>query len=180
MLTNEIPTDVQALRPITLSPCTKLEEIRVSLRDARDPGPGIIHLFDSVTSPHLSRIILHFIVPFNSRKIDSSLYPDEWSQLDECLCGLAERLRVMDESICSVLDPAGSWMVPTQKREVKRLRVMIEARFLFASMNVDKVDCGAFLSRFREVGDVVFVPQKIRTLNEDGADGHPQSYKGFS
>ncbi|KAF9651118.1 hypothetical protein BDM02DRAFT_966159 [Thelephora ganbajun] len=163
--------DVQILRPIDLSPCTELEEIRVSLRDARDPGPGTIHLFDSVTSPHLSRIVLHFIVPLNSRKIDSSIYPTDWSRVDESLHRLAERLRVMHESRSSALGTTPSWTALRQKKEVKRLKVMVEARFLFVPLSAEKVDLGAFLSKFREVGDVDFVPQKIRTLNEDGPGG---------
>ena len=161
---------MQALRPITLSPCTELEEIRISLRDARDPGPGTVHLFDSVTSPHLSRIVLHFVVPLNSRKIESSIYPTEWSGVDESLHRLAERLRVMHESQTSVSDTTQSWMMTRQKKEAKRLDVMIEARFLFMPLGTEKVDFGGFLSKFREVGDVTFVPQKIRTLNEDDSD----------
>lgn len=34
-------------------------------------------------------------------------------------------------------------------------------------LSSDKVDLGAFSSKVREVGDVIFVSQKIRTLNED-------------
>ena len=161
---NRDSSDVVALRPITLSPCTELEEIRISLRDARDPGPGTIHLFDSVTSPHLSLIILHFVVPLNSRKIDASIYPEDWSGVDESLYRLAERLQVMHESQPSVSDTTDSWTVP---RQMKRLKVMIEARFLFVPLVAEKVDFGAFLSKFREVGDLAFVPQKIRTLNDD-------------
>jgi len=167
---NRTSSDVQVLRPITLSPCTELEEIRLSLRDARDPGPGTIHLFDTVTSPHLSRIVLHFIVPFSSRKIDSSIYPSDWNRLDESLYRLAERLRAIHESQSSVLSTAPSWTVPRQNKEVKRLKVMIEARFLFMPLFSEGVEFGAFLSKFREVGDLIFVPQKIRTLNEDGRD----------
>jgi len=63
------------------------------------------------------------------------------------------------------------WTVPWQKNEVKRLNVMIEARFLFVPLGTEKVDFGAFLSKFREVGDVAFVPQKIRSSNEGGSDG---------
>jgi len=162
---------VQVLRPITLTPCTELEEIRISLRDARDPGPGTIHLFDSVTSPHLSRIILHFVIPFNSRKLDSSIYPTDWSGVDESLFRLAERVRVMHESQSSVLDTTPSWTASRQKKEAKRLQVIVEARFLFVLVGAEKVDFGAFLSKFREVGDVTFVPQKIRTLNEDESLG---------
>ena len=160
-------SDVMALRPITLSPCTELEEIRISLRDARDPGPGTIHLFDSVASPHLSLIAFHLVVPLNSRKIDSSIYPGDWAGLDESLYRLAGRLRVMQESRSSALDTTPSWTVSRQKKEIKRLKVMIEARFLLVPLSAEKVDLGAFLSKFREVGDVIFVPQKIRTLNDD-------------
>lgn len=158
---------MQALRPITLSPCTKLEEIRISLRDTRDPGLGIIHLFDSVTSPRLSGITFHFVIPLNSRKIDLSIYTIEWGRVDESLYRLAERLRLMHESQTSVLGTVHSWMMPGQRKEVKRLNVMIEARFLFTPLGTEKVDFGAFLSKFREVGDVTFISQKIRTLNED-------------
>lgn len=162
---------MQILRPITLGPCTELEEIRISLRDARDPGPGTVHLFDSVASPHLSRIILHFVVPLNPRKIDSSIYPTDWSGIDESLYRLAERLRVMRESQTPVLDIARGWIVPGQKQAAKRLDVRIEARFLFKPLGTEQVDFGAFLSKFREVGDVTFVPQRLRTLNEDDSDG---------
>ena len=159
------------LRPITLSPCTELKEIRISLRDARDPGPGTIHLFDSVISPHLSLITLHFVVPLNSRKIDTSIYPEDWRGVDESLYRLAERLRVMHESQSSVLDTIPSSTVPRQKKEMKRLKVMIEARFLFVPLVAERVDFGAFLTKFREVGDVAFVPQKIRSLNDDESIG---------
>lgn len=74
-------------------------------------------------------------------------------------------------------DPSGSWTVSDQE-DVKRLQVLIEARFLFKPLASDKVDLGAFLSKFREVGDVIFVPQKIRTLNEDDTAmdcGHRQN-----
>ena len=161
---------MQVLRPITLTPCTELEEIRLSLRDARDPGSGTIHLFDSVASPHLSRIVLHFVVPLNSRKIDSSIYPADWVGVDESLYRLAERLRIVHESQTSVSDITQSWAVPRQKKEVKRLDVKIEARFLFMPLGAEKVDFGAFLSKFREVGDVTFVPQKVRTLNDGDSD----------
>jgi len=159
--------DVMALRPITLSPCTELKEIRISLRDARDPGPGTIHLFDSVASPHLSLIVFHFVIPLNSRKIDSSLCRNDWTGVDESLYRLAERLRVMQESRSSALDTTPSWAVSGQKKEMERLKVIIEARFLLVQLSADKVNLGAFLSKFREVGDVMFVPQKIRTLNDD-------------
>lgn len=159
--------DVQVLRPITLSPCTELKEIRISLRDARDPGAGTVHLFDSVTSPHLSRIVLRFIIPLNSRKIDSSIYPGEWGGVDQSLYRLATRLRAMDESRSSKAGSTPSWAVPRQKGEVKRLKVFVEARFLFVSLTADKVVLGSFLSKFREVGDVIFVPQGIRTFRED-------------
>jgi hypothetical protein len=66
-----------------------------------------------------------------------------------------------------VLDTTPSWAVPGQKGEMKRLKVMIEARFLFVPLVAEKVDFGTFLSKFREVGDVVFVPQKIRSLNDE-------------
>lgn len=163
--------DVQILRPITLSPCTELEEIRISLRDARDPGAGTIHLFDSVTSPHLSRIVLRFMVPLNSRKIDSSIYPGEWDAVDQSLYRLATRLRVMDKSRSLRVDGTPSWVVPWQTAEVKRLKVFVEARFLFVRLTADKVELGSFLSKFREAGDVIFVPQGIRTFNEDENDG---------
>ena len=74
-------------------------------------------------------------------------------------------------------EPSGSWSVSDQK-DVKRLQVLIEARFLFKPLASDKVDLGAFLSKFREIGDVIFVPQKIRTLNEDDTAmdcGHRQN-----
>lgn len=64
-----------------------------------------------------------------------------------------------------------SWTVSGQGKEVKRLKVFVEARFLFVPLTVGEVDLGSFLSKFREVGDVAFVPQKIRTLNEEGSDG---------
>jgi len=158
------------LRPITLSPCTELEEIRLSLRDARDPGPGTIHLFDSVTSPHLSRIILHFIVPLSSRQIDSSLYTSDWNGLDESLYRLAKRLRATHEPQPPVLSTTPSWTVPRKKKEAKRLKVMIEARFMFMPLFTEKVDFGAFLSKFRELGDLVFIPQKFRKFGEDECD----------
>lgn len=60
------------------------------------------------------------------------------------------------------------WTIPG---EVKRLKVFVEARFLFVPLSTERVDLGSFLSKFREVGDVAFVPQKIRTLNEDESDG---------
>jgi len=160
--------DVQTLRPIDLGPCTELEEIRLSLRDARDPRPGTIHLFDSITSPHLSVVVFHFVVPFNSRKIDSCIYPNDWSGVDESLCRLAERLRVMHESQSSVLGTTHSWTTPGQKKETKKLKVMIEARFLFVSLRSERIEFGAFLSKFREVGEVAFVPLGIRTM-DDGA-----------
>lgn len=169
---------MQVLRPITLSPCTELEEIRLSLRDARDPGPGTIHLFDSVTSPHLSQIVLHFVVPLSSRKIDSSLYTEDWTTIDESLYRLAERLRVMHESQAWVWGAPSNWAVPRQKEEVKRLQVVIEARFLFAPLGSEKVEFGEFLSKFREVGDVTFVPQKIRASIEDECNGWAASH-GF-
>ena len=75
-------------------------------------------------------------------------------------------MRVVRESQSSALDTTPSWTVPRQKREMERLKVMIEARFLFVPLGAEKVDFGAFLYRFREVGDVTFVPQKIRTLND--------------
>lgn len=162
-------SDVQVLRPITLSPCTNLEEIRIGLRDSRDPGPGTIHLFDSVTSPHLSRIVLHFVVPLNSRKMDSNMYLDDWTGVDQSLYRLAERLRAMRES--RLLDSKPNWTEPRKKEEVKRLKVFIEARFLFVRLTAQKVDLGSFLSKFREVGDVVFIPQKIRTPNDEESDG---------
>jgi len=74
---------------------------------------------------------------------------------------------VVHESQTSVSDTARSWMAPEQKKEVKRLDVRIEARFLFMPLGREKVELGAFLSKFREVGDVTFVPQKTRTLNDD-------------
>lgn len=60
--------------------------------------------------------------------------------------------------------------MPRQKKEVKRLDLRIEARFLFVPLGTEKVDFGAFLSKFREVGDVTFVQQKVRTLNEGESD----------
>jgi len=163
--------DVQALRPITLSPCTKLEEIQIGLQDARYPGPGTIHLFDTITSPHLTRIILHFVIPLNSRRIDASIYSTDWTGIDESLYRLAERLRIMHQSQSFGVDAMPNWTVSRQKKEVKRLKVFVEARFLFVSLTAKEVDLGSFLSKFREVGDVIFVPQKIRTLNEDESDG---------
>ena len=77
----------------------------------------------------------------------------------------------MHESQSSVSDTTSDWTVPRQKKEMKRLKVMIEARFLFVPLVTEKVDFGAFLSEFREVGDVVFVPQKVRALNDDGPAG---------
>ena len=165
-LINENPLDVQTLRPIDLGPCTELEEIRLSLRDARDPGPGTIHLFDSVTSPYLSVIVFHFVIPFNSRKIDSCIYPNDWSRVDESLCRLAERLRAMHDPQPSVSGIAPNWTMAGAKKEIKKLKVMIEARFLFVPLRSEKVEFGAFLSKFREVGDVAFVPQGIRTLDD--------------
>ena len=73
----------------------------------------------------------------------------------------------MQESRSSAFGTTPSWAVSRQKKEMKRLNVMIEARFLLVPLSADKVDLGTFLSRFREVGDVIFVPQKIRTLNDD-------------
>ena len=80
-------------------------------------------------------------------------------------------MRVVHESQSFGLDATPSWTVLRQKGEAKRLKVLVEARFLFMPFGVEKVDLGSFLSKFREVGDVLFVPQKIRTLNEDGFDG---------
>ena len=152
---------MQVLFPITLSPCTRLEEIRIDLQDPEDPGSGIIHLFDSITSPHLSRITLRLIAPLRSRRIDTSIFG--WTGVDESLYRLAVRLRIIQESQALRANVTSSWTAP---KEVKRLKLFIEARFLFV-LNGNKVDLGSFLSKFREVGDVLFVTQKIRTLNED-------------
>jgi hypothetical protein len=103
----------------------------------------------------------------NSRKIDSSICPTDWTGVDESLYRLAERLRIIRES--QFLDATLNWTEPRQK-EVERLTVFVEARFLFLRLK-EEVDLGSFLSKFREVGDVVFVPQKTRTLNEDESDG---------
>lgn len=73
----------------------------------------------------------------------------------------------MHESQFSVLGATPSWTAPRGKR----LKVMVEARFLFIPLCSEKVDLGAFLHRFREVGDVIFVPQKTRTLNDDEPAG---------
>jgi hypothetical protein len=73
----------------------------------------------------------------------------------------------MQESQSSGLNPTPGWTLPKQEGEVKRLTVFVEARFLFVSFPAEKVELGSFLSKFREVGDVVFVPQKTRTLNDD-------------
>lgn len=100
------------------------------------------------------------------------MYPTDWNGIDESLHRLAERLRVMRESQYSVSDTALGWTVSKQKEEMKRLKVVIEARFLFTPLGAEKVEVGAFLSKFREVGDVIFVPQKIRTLNEDESVGY--------
>lgn len=79
----------------------------------------------------------------------------------------------MHESQTSVSDTTRSWTVPRQKKGVRRLDVRIEARFLFVPKGTERVDLGVFLSKFREVGDVTFVPQKIRTLNEGDSDEWP-------
>ena len=76
---------------------------------------------------------------------------------------------MMHESQTSASDTTRSWTVPRQK-EVKKLDLKIEARFLFMPLGTEKVDFGGFLSKFREVGDVTFVPQKVRTLNEGESD----------
>ena len=76
----------------------------------------------------------------------------------------------MHESQILALGTAPGWTVQRQKKEVKRLKVMVEARFLLVQLPAEKVDFGAFLSKFREVGDLVFVPQNIRAFNEDGPD----------
>ena len=96
MLINKNPSDVQVLRPIDLGPCTELEEIQ--FKSPRCSRLGAIHFFDSATCPHLSVTVLHFLIPFNSRKIDLCIYRDDWSGVEESLCRLAERLQAMHES----------------------------------------------------------------------------------
>ena len=103
--------------------------------------------------------------------IDSSMYATDWAEIDESLYRLAERLRIMHECQRSEPNATPSWAEPMQKREAKRLKVFIEARFLFVPLASEKVDLGSFLSKFRDVGDVAFVPQKIRTFNEDESEG---------
>jgi hypothetical protein len=79
------------------------------------------------------------------------------------------------------LDAPQSW-TESRREKAKRLQVLIEARFLFRPLASEKVDMGAFLSKFREVGDVIFVSQKIRTLNEDETAmdcGFRQHYEFF-
>jgi len=73
----------------------------------------------------------------------------------------------MQNSQSLVLETTPSWTMPRQRKEMKRLKVMIEARFLFISLRSEKVEFGAFLSKFREVGDAAFAPQRIRTLDDD-------------
>jgi len=90
------------------------------------------------------------------------MYPSDWSGVDEALYRLAERLRAMHESSLGATAPR--WTIPREKEA--RLKVMIEARFLFLPLGANKVDLGSFLSKFREVGDVVFVPQGVRSLND--------------
>lgn len=100
-----------------------------------------------------------------------SIYPTDWTGVDESLYRLAERLRIMYASRLFGVDGTSSWTEQGRKKGVKRLKVLVEARFLFAQLTAEKVDLGSFLSKFREVGDVVFVPQKTRRLNEDESDG---------
>lgn len=77
----------------------------------------------------------------------------------------------MHETLHSAVDEASKWTMPSQEKEVKKLKVLVEARFLFVPLGSEGVDLGSFLSRFREVGDVIFVPQRIRASNDDALDG---------
>ena len=83
----------------------------------------------------------------------------------------------MHEYPTSGWDTTPSWTVSRQKREVKRLNVVLEARFLFVPLGSEWVDFGSFLSKFREVGDITFGSQKIRSASEDENEGWSASQR---
>jgi hypothetical protein len=62
---------------------------------------------------------------------------------------------------------SGSWTVSDQKGVTEEVAGVYWGPFLVQAIVIGQGGCGRFLIKVREVGDVIFVPHKIRTLKED-------------
>jgi len=91
--------DISQLPLIDLSPCKRLEEIRLSLIQLRQPSLWIEPILRTVTSARIHKITFETDFPTKATYIDSGINLESWSRLDTVFLGIAHALDSTDQKL---------------------------------------------------------------------------------
>lgn len=91
--------DISELPLIDLSPCTGIEQLRLSLIQLRQPSHWIEPILQTVTSTRVRKITFDTDFPTTATDIDSVINLESWSRLDSAFLRMAQALDSADDKL---------------------------------------------------------------------------------